>query len=145
MRDVGDLAARDGLTEVVLRRDCQLRASALHDEAATAADTDWRQIAAIYGVLAELAPSPVVELNRAVAVAMAFGPQEGLVIVDRVAAGGALEHYHLLHATRADLLRRIGRDADASSAYRRARDLAANDVERAFLDRRLRELEGAPN
>jgi RNA polymerase sigma-70 factor (ECF subfamily) len=119
----------------------QAAIAALHDEAATAADTDWRQIAALYGVLGEVAPSPVVELNRAVAVAMAFGPQEGLVIVDRVAAEGSLEQYHLLHATRADLLRRIGREAEARTAYRRARDLAANDVERAFLDRRIRELE----
>jgi RNA polymerase sigma-70 factor (ECF subfamily) len=129
----------------------QAAIAALHDEAATPAETDWRQIAALYAVLAEVDPSPVVELNRAVAVAMAFGPQEGLVIADRVAAGGALEQYHLLHATRGDLLRRIGRVADAAGAYRRARDLAANDVERAFLDRRLRELgdaasrEGFPN
>jgi RNA polymerase sigma-70 factor (ECF subfamily) len=149
--DRGEIDEGRALVEAALQRhrpgpyQLQAAIAALHDEAATAADTDWRQIAALYGVLAEIAPSPVVELNRAVAVAMAFGPQEGLVIVDRVAAGGALEHYRLFHATRADLLRRIGRVGEAALAYRRARDLAGNDVERAFLDRRIRELEAPPN
>jgi RNA polymerase sigma-70 factor, ECF subfamily len=134
------------LVEHALRRrrpgpyQLQAAIAALHDEAPHADATDWRQIEALYGVLAEIAPSPVVELNRAVAVAMASGAEAGLAIADAVAAEGTLERYHLLHATRADLLRRVGRRADAAEAYRRARELATNEVERAFLERRLREV-----
>ena len=101
----------------------------------------WAAIAALYGLLAAVAPSAVVELNRAVAVAAAEGPGPGLEIVERVAATGALSTYHLLHATRADLLRRLGRDAEAVTAYRRAADLATNRPEREFLLRRISETE----
>jgi RNA polymerase sigma-70 factor, ECF subfamily len=101
--------------------------------------TDWTRVVALYAQLARFDPSPVVELNRAVAVSMAEGPEAGLDLVDRLESG-RLEDYHLLHATRADLLRRLGRDEEAAVAYRRARELAANPAERAFLERRLREL-----
>ena len=87
-----------------------------------------------------MTPSPVIELNRAVAVAMVRGPAAGLALIDRIAADGALDDYHLLHAARADLLRRLGEREAATVAYRRARELAGNTAERAFLDRRLREL-----
>jgi RNA polymerase sigma-70 factor (ECF subfamily) len=101
--------------------------------------TDWTRVAALYARLAELDPSPVVELNRAVAVSMAAGPEAGLELVARLEQG-RLEDYHLLHATRADLLRRLGRDDEAADSYRRAHELAGNPAERAFLERRLREL-----
>jgi RNA polymerase sigma-70 factor, ECF subfamily len=101
--------------------------------------TDWTHVVALYARLAEEQPSPVVELNRAVAVSMAAGPEAGLELIDRLQSG-RLESYHLLHATRADMLRRLGRDAEAAAAYRRACELAANPTERAFLERRLREL-----
>src|SRR5439155_22232407 len=112
-------------------------------EAETAQETDWPQIAALYGVLARVQPSPVVELNRAVAVAMADGPSVGLARVERLAANGELDGYHLLHATRADLLRRLGRFGEAVAAYERALALATNPVERAFFERRLAEVGGA--
>jgi RNA polymerase sigma-70 factor (ECF subfamily) len=96
--------------------------------------TDWEQIAALYGRLAEIAPSPVLELNRAVAVAMAEGPGDGLELVDAVEG---LEGYHLWHSARADLLRRLGRQDEAAAAYRRALELAPSEVERTFLERRL--------
>ena len=105
--------------------------------------TDWARVAALYARLAALRPGPVVELNRAVAVAMAEGPERGLELVDALEREGALDHYHLLHATRADLLRRLGRAEDAAVAYRRALALVANPVERAFLERRLAELVSA--
>ena len=105
----------------------------------TASDTDWPQIAGLYAELAELAPSPVVELNRAVAVAMADGPAAGLALVDALAASEALAGYHLLPATRADLLRRLGRDEEAAAAYREALDLVTSDAERRYLTRRLSE------
>jgi RNA polymerase sigma-70 factor (ECF subfamily) len=114
----------------------QAEIAAVHARGANAQETDWRLIAALYGRLATLAPSPVVELNRAVAVAMAEGPELGLALVDGIAG---LERYHLLHATRADLLRRLGRRGDAAEAYARALELATNPTERAFLERRLRE------
>jgi RNA polymerase sigma-70 factor (ECF subfamily) len=101
--------------------------------------TDWARVVALYTQLARFDPSPVVELNRAVAVSMADGPEAGLDVVDRLESE-RLEDYHLLHATRADLLRRLGRDEEAAVAYRRAHELAANPAERAFLERRLREL-----
>jgi RNA polymerase sigma-70 factor, ECF subfamily len=112
--------------------------AALHSTAPTAAATDWRRIAEVYAELAVATPSPVVELNRAVAVAMADGPARGLELMDGL--GAALDGYHLLHASRADLLRRLGRPAEAAAAYRRALELAANPVEREFLARRLAEL-----
>jgi RNA polymerase sigma-70 factor (ECF subfamily) len=113
----------------------QAAIAACHDTAPTAADTDWATIATLYGELARLVPSPVVELNRAVAVAMADGPAAGLVLVDALA--GRLDGYHLLRATRADLLRRLGRRDEAARAYREALELAPTDAERRFLARRL--------
>jgi RNA polymerase sigma-70 factor (ECF subfamily) len=115
----------------------QAAIAACHATADTAEDTDWVQIAALYGRLRELAPSPVVELNRAVAVAMADGPAAGLAIVDELTATGALPGYHLLPAARADLLRRLGRPREAAVAFREALDLVANAAERRFLERRL--------
>jgi RNA polymerase sigma-70 factor (ECF subfamily) len=114
-----------------------------HATAARAEDTDWARIAALYGELGRRNPSPVVELNRAVAVAMARGPAAGLELVDRLAASGALDGYHLLPATRADLLRRLGRTGDAAAAYREAYDLAPTEVERRFLEKRLGEMGSA--
>ena len=110
----------------------QAAIAALHSEAPTADATDWPQIAALYGELARVQPSQVVELNRAVAIAMTDGPEAGLA---RLEGLDELERYHLLHATRADLLRRLGRADEAAAAYRRALDLATNPVERAFLER----------
>jgi RNA polymerase sigma-70 factor (ECF subfamily) len=118
----------------------QAAISALHAQAVRPADTDWRQIAALYGELARLTPSPVVELNRAVAVAMAYGPMAGLKLLEKLADQGVLDGYYLMHATRADLLRRAGWQAEAATAYQQALDLAQNSVERAFLQRRLVEL-----
>jgi RNA polymerase sigma-70 factor (ECF subfamily) len=118
----------------------QAAVAAAHATAPRAADTDWARIAALYGELGRRNPSPVVELNRAVAVAMACGPAAGLELVDRLADSGALGGYHLLPATRADLLRRLGRTGDAAAAYREAYDLAPTDVERRFIARRLEEM-----
>ena len=117
----------------------QAAIAAVHAEAATAADTDWPQIAGLYDELYRRLPTPVVALNRAVAVAMADGPARGLELVDDLAGRGTLDGYHLLHATRADLLRRLGRAAQAQAEYERALALATNPVERAFLRRRLDE------
>jgi RNA polymerase sigma-70 factor (ECF subfamily) len=119
----------------------QAAIAALHDGAASAAETDWPQIAALYGRLAELAPSPVVELNRAVAVAMARGPAEGLALLDGLAGDALLDAYPYFHAARADLLRRLGALGPAAAAYRSALLLTTNDVERAFLARRIDEVE----
>ncbi len=115
----------------------QAAIAAVHAEARTAEETDWRQIAALYRELAGVAPSPVVELNRAVAVAMADGPEVGLELADRIEG---LESYHLFHSARADLLRRLGRRPEAAAAYARALELATNAVERRFLRRRLAEV-----
>jgi len=118
----------------------QAAIAACHATAADAADTDWAQIAALYGELVKLVPSPVVELNRAVAVAMADGPAAGLELVAVLTASGALRGYHLLPATRADLLLRLGRRDEAAASYRAALALAGTDSERRFLTRRLAEL-----
>ncbi len=120
----------------------QAAIAACHADAARSADTDWAQIALLYAELGAIVPSPVVELNRAVAVAMAHGPAEGLVLVERLEESGALANYHLLAATRADLLRRLDRRAEAAEAYRRAVRLAGSDAERRYLERRLAEVEG---
>jgi RNA polymerase sigma-70 factor (ECF subfamily) len=120
----------------------QAAIAACHAQAPTAADTDWREIAVLYDRLSEIAPAPVVLLNRAVAVAMAAGPAAGLALVDELDETGELRDYHLLPATRADLLRRLGRDAEAAAAYRRALELVATDAERRFLRRRLSEVSG---
>ncbi|MEV4006038.1 DUF6596 domain-containing protein [Actinomadura sp. NPDC049753] len=118
----------------------QAAIAACHATAPDAAATDWPQIAALYGELARLAPSPVVDLNRAVAVAMTDGVPAGLALVDELAASGRLAGYHLLPATRADLLRRSGRAAEAGAAYEEALELAPTEPERRYLARRLREL-----
>ncbi|WP_018830160.1 RNA polymerase sigma factor [Salinispora tropica] len=117
----------------------QAAIAALHSEAADVAGTDWPQVVALYDVLARLAPSPLVELNRAVAVALRDGPAAGLRLLDTLDEQGRLAGYHLLPATRADLLRRLGRVEEAAAAYRRALDLVGNEPERAFLRRRLAE------
>jgi RNA polymerase sigma-70 factor (ECF subfamily) len=116
----------------------QAAIAAVHAHAPRAEDTDWTEIASLYGALGSIQPSPVVELNRAVAVAMADGPPAGLALIDRLS--DALAGYHLFHAARADLLRRMDRGRDASAAYRKAIELATNPTERAFLERRLREI-----
>src|SRR5947208_29512 len=121
----------------------QAAIAACHATAPDAAATDWPQIAALYGELVRMTPTPVVALNRAVAVAMANGPEAGLALVDELEASGALRGYHLLPATRADLLRRLGRRTEAAAAYRRALDLAGADAERRYLERRLAEAERA--
>jgi RNA polymerase sigma-70 factor, ECF subfamily len=118
----------------------QAAIAACHATAPDAASTDWPQIAILYAELARLAPSPVVELNRAVAVAMTDGVEAGLRLVDDLAASGRLEGYHLLPATRADLLRRAGRPDAARAAYEQALALAPTEAERRYLARRLREL-----
>jgi RNA polymerase sigma-70 factor (ECF subfamily) len=110
-----------------------------HAGAGEADDTDWAVIARVYGQLARIAPSPVVELNRAVAVGMAQGPEAGLALVDALAESGALAGYHLLPAVRADLLRRLGRQAEAAEAYGEALALAGTDAERRYLARRQAE------
>ncbi len=119
----------------------QAAIAALHCQAARPEDTDWPQILGLYDLLERAHPSAVVSLNRAVAVAMVHGPQAGVAIVDRLAAAGDLEGYHLLYAARADLLRRSGAKQEAAESYRRALSLATNESERRYLDRRLREVE----
>jgi RNA polymerase sigma-70 factor (ECF subfamily) len=118
----------------------QAAIAALHARAERAEDTDWRQIAALYDLLLRRAPSPVAELNRAVAVAMVDGPERGLLLIDALEARGALGRYHLLHAARADLLRRLGRRDEAAAAYARALELARAEPERRFLRGRLASL-----
>jgi len=118
----------------------QAAIAAVHAEAASPQETDWQQIAALYNVLARVNPSPVVLLNRAVAVGMSEGPARGLELIGELGSSGELERYHLLHAARADLLRRLGSFEAAADAYRRALALMANGVERAYLERRLAEL-----
>jgi RNA polymerase sigma-70 factor, ECF subfamily len=124
----------------------QAAIAALHARAARAEDTDWKQIAGLYQALLQTRPSPVVELNRAAAIAMAEGPSNGLALglalMDALEAKGELAGYHLLPAARADLLRRQGRWREAAEAYRQALALVANDPERRYLARRLAEVEG---
>ena len=120
----------------------QLQAAivAVHAEAHSAANTDWEQIALLYGRLAEMQPSPVIELNRAAAIAMADGPASGLALMEQLRE--RLDAYQPFHAARADLLRRLGRDAEAAAAYGRAVELSTNAAERAFLERRLAVVQG---
>jgi RNA polymerase sigma-70 factor, ECF subfamily len=118
----------------------QAAIAALHAQAATPAETDWPQIAALYAELAKLIPSPVILLNRAVAIGMSEGPERGLMLMDSLGISGALSEYYLLHAARADLLRRSNRREAAAEAYRRALALTTNEPERRFLQRRLAEL-----
>src|SRR5439155_11653944 len=119
----------------------QAAIAALHCQATRAADTDWPQIVRLYDLLERLQPSPIVSLNRAVAVAMVDGPQPALALIDGLAAAGDLDGYHLLHAARADLLRRAGSSVEAAKSYARALALVTNDSERRFLERRLREVQ----
>ncbi len=118
----------------------QAAIAAIHAQAPTAAATDWRQIAALYGLLAQVHPTPVVDLNRAVAVAMSDGIERGLALVDELDHRGELGGYHLLPAARAELLRRLGRHAEAAESYRRALALVSNEAERRHLEKRLREI-----
>ena len=122
----------------------QAAISAVHCRARRAEDTDWLRIVRLYDLLEQVQPSPIVSLNRAVAVAMEGGPEAGLDLIDAVAATGDLDGYHLLHAARADLLRRIGSRVEAAKSYARALALVTNDSERRFLERRLREVQ-SPN
>jgi RNA polymerase sigma-70 factor (ECF subfamily) len=115
----------------------QAAIAACHASAESAEATDWAEIVILYDRLAQLVATPVVRLNRAVAVAMAFGPRAGLDLVDEIEVGGELADYYLLPATRADLLRRLGRSAEARSAYARALELAPTDAERRYLNKRL--------
>ncbi|MGO8818209.1 MAG: RNA polymerase sigma factor [Terriglobia bacterium] len=143
---------REGLelVEVALRLgrigpyQLQAAIAALHAEAATASETDWGQIAALYRELKRIHPSPIVALNHAVAVALSQGLETGLRLIDELGASSELASYHLYHAARADLLRRLGQSREAGEAYRRALTLTANAVERRFLRRRLAEMEVLP-
>jgi RNA polymerase sigma-70 factor (ECF subfamily) len=118
----------------------QAAIAAVHANAPTAAATDWAQIVGLYDVLMRADPSPVVELNRAVVVAIRDGPLAGLVLIDAILARGDLADYHLAHAARADLCRRLKRTAEARAAYERALILTQQEPEQRFLERRLREL-----
>jgi RNA polymerase sigma-70 factor (ECF subfamily) len=118
--------------------------AAEHCKATRAEDTNWANIVALYDLLAELMPSPIVSLNRAVAVAMAHGPQPALELIDELVASGELDDYHLLHAARADMLRRLGANDEAAESYETSLRLAGNESERRFLERRLREVRSFP-
>ncbi|MDQ1043064.1 RNA polymerase sigma factor [Streptomyces sp. V4I2] len=137
------------LLETTLRRgrpgpyQIQAAIAACHTTAPTAADTDWADIAGLYGELERFVPSAVIRLNRAFAVGMAEGPEAGLALVAGLEREGELADYHLLPATRADLLRRAGRQGEAAEAYERALELVENDAERRFLERRLAECRSA--
>lgn len=119
----------------------QAAIAALHCRATRAEDTNWREIVRLYDLLERAQPSPIVSLNRAVAVAMADDPQSGLALIDVLARNGDLDGYHLLHAARADLLRRMGSASEAAKSYARALELVTNESERRFLERRLREVQ----
>jgi RNA polymerase sigma-70 factor, ECF subfamily len=144
--DKKQIAEAIPLVEEALRADIgpyalQAAIAAVHCQAARPEDTDWAQIVKLYENLEEVQPSPIVSLNRAVAVAMAYGPQPALGMINAIAATKELENYHLLHAARADMLRRLGSSAEAAKSYRRALELVTNDSERKFLERRLKEVE----
>ena len=144
--DAARIAEGSALVERALRMgrvgpyQLQAAIAAVHDEAATAEDTDWPQILGLYEVLARVSPSPVVGLNRAVALAQVRGPAAGLAATDALAADPAMAEYRFFHAARGDFLRRLGRWGDAAEAYDRALALAPNEPERAFLERRRREV-----
>jgi RNA polymerase sigma-70 factor (ECF subfamily) len=144
--DAGQIAEGRVLVERALRigrvgpYQLQAAIAAVHDEAPTAADTDWAQILGLYEVLRRVAPSPVVDLNRAVALAQVEGPEAGLAAVDALGVDPAMAEYRFFHATRADFLRRLGRWGEAAAAYERALALATNGPERAFLRRRIAEV-----
>jgi RNA polymerase sigma-70 factor, ECF subfamily len=120
----------------------QAAIAAVHAEAADPASTDWAQIVALYDLLLETDPSPVIELNRAAALAMRDGPAAGLALIEAILERGELADYHLAHSARADLYRRLGRFHEAAEAYRRALSLARQEPERRFLQRRLDEVAG---
>ena len=149
--DAGRIAEGRALVEgaLAVRRpgpyQIQAAIAALHDEAPSWAGTDWPQVVELYRALMAMEPSPVVELNLGVAVAMADGPAVGLALIDGAGASGALDDYPYFHAARADLLRRLERRSEAASAYRRAAELTRNDAERTFLQRRLAEVAGPPS
>ncbi len=136
------LATLDHASRLGPRGPYQLQAliAAEHARTDVAPDTNWPRIVSLYDELVASSPSPVIALNRAVAVSMAAGPAAGLALVDAIAASGELADYHLLHSTRGELLRRLGRLEEARVALTRARELATNDVDRRYLDRRLRDL-----
>ncbi|HSO73478.1 MAG TPA: DUF6596 domain-containing protein, partial [Blastocatellia bacterium] len=144
--DARQIAAALPLVDEALRGEpgpfaLQAAIAAEHCKAARPADTDWARIVRIYDFLLNLKSSPIVSLNRAVAVAMADGPRQGLALIDALAASGELDEYHLLHAARADLLRRVGSSEEAGKSYKRALTLVTNQAERRFLERRLREVQ----
>jgi RNA polymerase sigma-70 factor (ECF subfamily) len=147
--DASEIKEGVQLLEAALRRgrpgpyQVQAAIAACHSTAPEAADTDWAQIAALYGQLSRLVPSALVKLNRAVAVGMRDGPAAGLALVEQLEDSGELAGYHLLPATRADLLRRLGRTDEAALAYREALELASTDPERHYLTRRLTETTGS--
>lgn len=118
--------------------------AAEHCKASRAEDTNWVQIVALFDLLEQLMPSPIVSLNRAVAIAMEKGPQPALDLIDELAASGELDEYHLLHAARADMLRRLGSNDEAAESYETALRLVSNDSERRFLERRLRQVRSSP-
>jgi len=118
----------------------QAAIAAVHADAARAADTDWNEIVELYNLLLQIDSSPVIQLNRAAAIAMRDGPEAGLALVDALLATGDLDDYHLAHSARADLSRRLGRAGDARASYQRALTLTRQEPERRFLERRLREL-----
>jgi RNA polymerase sigma-70 factor, ECF subfamily len=144
--DFAEIAEGTRLVEQALRLrrpgpyQLQAAIAAVHANASSSAATDWHEIAALYRELAVIAPSPVVSLNHAVAIAMAEGFEAGLALIDKLAGSGSLADYHLFHAARADLLRRLTRPTEAAAAYRQALRLATNDVERTYLARRLAEV-----
>jgi RNA polymerase sigma-70 factor (ECF subfamily) len=144
--DLAQIAEALPLVEEGLRRGggpfaLQAAIAALHCEAPRAVDTDWPQILGLYDLLQRVDASPVVALNRAVALAMVSGPRAGLDVINNIAAVGELENYHLLHAARAELLRRVGESEEAARSYERALELVTNAAERRHLERRLRELQ----
>jgi RNA polymerase sigma-70 factor (ECF subfamily) len=147
--DRQEIDEADALLEAALRHgragpyQLQAAIAACHTGAPDAAVTDWAQIAALYDLLVRIVPSPVVQLNRAVAVAMSRGLDAGLEILGELEASGRLDGYHLLSATRADLLRRQGRREEAAAAYREALALVGSEAERRFLVRRLDEVTAA--
>ena len=150
--DVAQIDEGTALVEDTLRRSMgqvgpyavQAAIAALHAEARSPDATDWPQIAALYGVLERVAPSPVVTLNRAVAVAEACGPEPAMVLLDELGATGVLDQQHLFHSARGELLRRLGRTDDARAAFTRARALARTTAERSLLARRLDSLDTEP-
>jgi RNA polymerase sigma-70 factor (ECF subfamily) len=146
--DGAEIAEGQALAEEALRRGgagfyaLQAAIAALHAQAAPAQDTDWPQIAALYALLLRLHPSPVVALNHAAAVAMGERLDRGLRLIEQLESSGELQGYHLLPAAKADILRRLGRNAEAAAAYERALQLVTHDAERRYLERRLREVRG---